>query len=164
MRTFRIGSSLITLAAILLVAAAACSAGQSSNGPGPSPDAATIAPTVAIPQAGPTTVSGQPPPQAVAPFTPAWGVPAERCEPTAIRPTLTIEAIASVPTRTPQPSLAPLPPFRPPASPALIGEAVPDAPGPITAANYARLRQVAQWGRGRILGVAYTPAGDSFVV
>ena len=52
---------------------------------------------------------------------------------------------------------------RPAASMALIGTPVAGERAPITAANFRQLAQVAQWGRGSLLGLAYTPDGTHLV-
>ena len=45
----------------------------------------------------------------------------------------------------------------------LIGTLVPEQTEEITTGNFINLKKVAQWGRGSILGVAFTPDGKSFI-
>lgn len=52
----------------------------------------------------------------------------------------------------------------PEATPVYIGTTLPDIAAPITKENLHRLTHVAQWGRGSILGVAFSPDGSAFVV
>ncbi|HNS61791.1 MAG TPA: hypothetical protein PKK96_12350 [Anaerolineales bacterium] len=46
---------------------------------------------------------------------------------------------------------------------ALIGTPIPENPEAIGLNNFAQLKQIGQWGRGSILGVGFTPDGNSFV-
>ncbi|MBN2500838.1 MAG: hypothetical protein JXB38_08680 [Anaerolineales bacterium] len=64
----------------------------------------------------------------------------------------------SPPTETPAPTLAPL------ATPVYGGTPLPVESEVIGVANVDQLANVAQWGRGSIVGVAYTPDGETFVV
>jgi len=49
-------------------------------------------------------------------------------------------------------------------TPQYLGTSLPETREPISLENYHNLAKVAQWGRGEILGVAYSPDGSSFVV
>lgn len=51
-----------------------------------------------------------------------------------------------------------------PQTPAQLGAAVPNSEGSINLGNLSDLKNVAQWGYGSILGLAYSPTGDIFVV
>ncbi|MBK9006754.1 MAG: hypothetical protein IPM31_07135 [Anaerolineae bacterium] len=46
---------------------------------------------------------------------------------------------------------------------ALIGTPIPKNPEAIGLNNFAQLKRIGQWGRGSILGVAFTPDGNSFI-
>ncbi len=47
---------------------------------------------------------------------------------------------------------------------AIAGTAIPRADAPIAYANLSKINNIARWGRGTISRVAFSPAGDSFVV
>ncbi len=68
-------------------------------------------------------------------------------------------------TKTPVPSLTLTPTMPFPASTTVfLGTPIPVADEAITVDNFQRLTDVAQWGRGTILGVAFLPDGSKFVV
>ena len=87
----------------------------------------------------------------------------------------TVVALATV--RTPSPSLTPtvtpaptntaLPTLAvswPATTPVFVGTPIPVIPQVIGTQTFSRLAQVAQWGRGTIRGLAFTPDGSGFVV
>jgi WD40 repeat protein len=71
------------------------------------------------------------------------------------------ESPTALPTRLP--TNTPYPPM-PDVTPIYIGTPVTQSEEPISADNLERLAQVAQWGRGDISSVRFTPDGKSFVV
>jgi WD40 repeat protein len=154
---------LLTLALLVVTALAAC---QSNLEPGVTPTPGDLIPatllTVTIQQLTPTATMPELIPATTAAATPI----AEIREATATKFAPTVTARPPSPTSSLEPTQVPtLLPFQPAsANPAFVGEAVPTPIEPITAANYTNLRLVAQWGRGNILGVAFTPDGHSFVV
>lgn len=72
----------------------------------------------------------------------------------------------ATPTRTPVYTLTPAPTFQIAAVPQIVGPGMPLAGSgePIAAANIFRLARVGQWGKGKIIDLAYAPDGGSFVV
>ena len=66
------------------------------------------------------------------------------------------------PTMTPKPTSIPSATL-PVSTPAYLGTTIPADAEVISKDNFLRLTNVAQWGRGTILGVAFTPNGNHFV-
>ncbi len=67
------------------------------------------------------------------------------------------------PTRIPSITLTPTASL-PVSTPAFLGTDIPVASEVISKENFQRLTNVAQWGRGTILGVSFSPDGGAFVV
>ena len=68
------------------------------------------------------------------------------------------------PSATPKPTISGSFYLHPDQGSAIAGTAIPRVDIPITYANLNELENTARWGRGSISRVAFSPAGDSFVV
>lgn len=76
---------------------------------------------------------------------------------------LVAQTVAPTTTNTPLPTATATLSF-PEATPVYAGTKIPVTDYPISQSNFQELTQVAQWGYGTILGSAFAPEGQSFVV
>jgi WD40 repeat protein len=72
-------------------------------------------------------------------------------------------------TQTPSPAFSPtptatLPIFRPASTEGLVGTPLPQESELINASNVTRLANVAQWARGKLVDLGFTPDGQTFIV
>ncbi|MDH5506688.1 MAG: hypothetical protein OEZ02_05670 [Anaerolineae bacterium] len=91
--------------------------------------------------------------------------PSQTSTHTQLPPTSIFPKISRKPTRTntPRPTRTPIPTL-PMALPDTRGTSLPSSHQVIDANNYTRLSNIAQWGKGYILDVVFTPDGSHFVV
>ncbi|HNT24238.1 MAG TPA: WD40 repeat domain-containing protein [Anaerolineales bacterium] len=118
--------------------------------------AATALPPAPIPTATQAVMPTAPPPTQTSAPTKTSATTPLSTRTTPPTPTLT-----SLPTLTPT-AVPPMPLVL--TTPVEIGAALPAGAAPIGLDNYARLANVARWGKGSILGAAFTPGGDAFVI
>lgn len=68
------------------------------------------------------------------------------------------------PTRTPTATVTPTPTITPTLAPALAGTPISLGSEPIIETNLQQVRLLAQWGRGRVQGLAWSPDGSTIAV
>lgn len=68
------------------------------------------------------------------------------------------------PTRTPTATITPTPTITPTIAPALAGTPITLGSEPIMETNLQQVRLLAQWGRGRVQGLAWSPDGSTIAV